>query len=189
MGAFRAVLLAVSASGAVGAALHRAGIFDQLPIHKPLNSIKSRLKRKQQKVVVRTARVTPVRPAAEGARSLHACRLIHNPPTGGAAGFHIGPTQVFRRSGTAHTCRSSSIEPGYCPHQAYSARAGAPQGGLSVLPTEYPLVRPHFRPQHPSSSLAEPHGVSHRATHSADHNECCLPCRSCWQRLDATASI
>ena len=105
MGAFRAVLLAVSASGAVGAALHRAGIFDQLPIDKPLRSIKSRLNRKQKVVVQRTARVTPVRPAAEGALPLKAYQMIPQSPRRRCAGFYVGPLQVFRRSVAALTCR------------------------------------------------------------------------------------
>ena len=98
MGAVRAVLLAVSASGAVGAALARAGIFDQLPIHKPLNSIKSRLNRKPKVVVQRQARVTPVRPAAEGARSAHAHRMIAPAPRRRCRQLPRRSRQVSRRS-------------------------------------------------------------------------------------------
>ena len=111
MGAFRAVLLAVSASGAVGAALHRAGIFDQLPIHKPLRSIKSRLNRKQKVIVSRTARVTPVRPAAEGARLLWAYKMITQSPRRRCCRLPCRSRQVSRRSATA----SHAAAFGFCP--------------------------------------------------------------------------
>ena len=98
MGAVRAVLLAVSASGAVGAALARAGVFDQLPLHKPLRSIKSRLNRKPKVVVQRKARVTPVRPAAEGAQWLHARLLIGRSPQWRCRHLPRRSRQVSRRS-------------------------------------------------------------------------------------------
>ena len=68
MGAVRAVLFAVTAGGALTAALARAGIFRDVPLDKPLRIVKGRLRRRPgagpQK---RKARITPVRPAAEGA--------------------------------------------------------------------------------------------------------------------------
>ena len=59
------------------------------------------------------------------------------PPT-----FHIGPLyrQVSRRS--RQLCRNvRSASHRYWNRVTKLPGAGAPQGGLTVLPTEYPLVR------------------------------------------------
>ena len=54
------------------------------------------------------------------------------------------------------------------------ARAGAPQGGLTVLPTEYPLVRPHCSHSYLTYSVLGPREVSHREEHQAETTQCCL---------------